>query len=111
LTLTLKADRAGDGWLKADNAGDAVGFSAGDAFGFAATPGLQKHAVRPHTAHTTAVAFPDSASNVIFEKPFIGRWCGFVFPMIVFCIECESVNRIRMYAGPVSWVSNSKHWL
>jgi len=22
-----------------------------------------------------------------------------------------SVNRIRMYAGPVSWVSNSKHWL
>ena len=22
-----------------------------------------------------------------------------------------SVNRICMYAGPVSWVSNSKHWL
>lgn len=82
LTLTLKADRAGDGWLKADNAGDAVGFSAGDAFGFAATPGLQKHAVRPHTAHTTAVAAPDSASNVIFEKPFIGRLYGFDFPMI-----------------------------
>jgi hypothetical protein len=34
-------------------------------------------------------------------------------------IECDNRgsrgrangNRIRMYAGPVSWVSNYKHWL
>jgi hypothetical protein len=27
------------------------------------------------------------------------------------CSQAVIGNRIRMYAGPVSWVSNYKHWL